>query len=239
MIKNCCGDTGDIAGNLRTIQEKVRQAAESCGRDVKSITIMAVTKTVAPERVNEALALGISLLGENRVQECCEKYQSYRCGPQQIHYIGHLQTNKIRAIINKVSMIESIDTIHLAEALHEECVRQDMQMAVLLQVNIGMEPTKSGFRAEELFQAYDIIRKQFPRLQIRGLMTIPPDSPDDQYFAQMQKLYQKLQQDNPDQLIDTLSMGMSGDFERAIRFGSTQIRLGRALFGQRPQLNKN
>ena len=239
MTRNWCGDAADIAGNLRRIRLQVEEAAGACGRRPEEITVMAVTKTVSPERVNQALALGISLLGENRVQECCEKYQSYACTREQIHFIGHLQTNKIRGIIDKVSMIESVDSIHLAEALDQECQRQNMEMEILIQVNIGRETSKTGFLPEELDQAYQQIKERFPRLRIRGLMAIPPASAEERYFARMQEFYEDLRAREDGTSLDTLSMGMSGDFQQAIRFGSTQIRLGRALFGQRPGYDSN
>ena len=119
MTRNCCGDGLDVAENLRKIRERIREACAACGRDESEVTLMAVTKTVPPERVNKALDAGVRLLGENRVQECCEKYQSYHCTAEQIHLIGHLQTNKIRSIIDKVSMIESVDSLHLAKELDE------------------------------------------------------------------------------------------------------------------------
>ena len=239
MTRNWCGDAADIAGNLQRINRQVEEAANACGRRPEEITVMAVTKTVSPERVNQALALGVPCLGENRVQECCEKYQSYACTREQIHFIGHLQTNKIRGIIDKVSMIESVDSIHLAKALNQECQKKNMQMEVLLQVNIGMEISKTGFFSEELDEAYRQIREQFPQLRIRGLMVIPPASAEERYYAEMQELYETLRIRDAGTGFDTLSMGMSGDFEQAIRFGSTQIRLGRAIFGQRPGYDKN
>lgn len=234
MTRSCFSDVPDVAGNLIRIRERVRTAAASCGRRAEDIALMAVTKTVPPEWVNQALREGVALLGENRVQECCEKYQSYCCGREQIHFIGHLQTNKIRVIIDKVSMVESVDTLHLAAALQKECARRGMEMDILLQVNIGAEPTKSGFPAEEIWEAYQEISASCSRLRVRGLMAIPPNLPGDRYFGRMEELYQRLRTDaSPGRTPDILSMGMSGDFERAIRFGSTQIRLGRALFGER------
>ena len=240
MTSSCFGDVPDVAENLRVIRERIAGAAASCGRREEEIALMAVTKTVPPERVNEALRAGVALLGENRVQECCEKYQSYACTREQIHLIGHLQTNKIRAIIDKVSMIESVDTLHLAAALNEECARHGMELDILLQVNIGNEATKSGFSPEDLPGAYNEISASCPRLRVRGLMTIPPNVPVDRYFGRMEELYRQLQGSAPAGCRpDILSMGMSGDFERAIRFGSTQVRLGRALFGERPLPGKN
>lgn len=235
MTRNCCGDGLDVAENLRKIRERIREACAACERDESEVTLMAVTKTVPPERVNKALDAGVRLLGENRVQECCEKYQSYHCTAEQIHLIGHLQTNKIRSIIDKVSMIESVDSLHLAKELDEALKKRDMEMDILLQVNIGMEPRKSGFAPEELLEAYKEIGDSCSQLRLRGLMAIPPKEEGDRYFGKMEEFYQKLRDVSaPGKAPEILSMGMSGDFEQAIRFGSTQIRLGRALFGARP-----
>ena len=192
---------------------------------------MAVTKTVPAERVNLALQEGISLLGENRAQEFCEKYQNYACNADAIHFIGHLQTNKIRDIINKIGMIESVGSIHLAEALQKECEKIDRILPVLLEVNIGREESKSGFPPEKVRDSLRKIQESFPRLQIQGLMTVPPKAAGDLWLGRMQELYEELRGEVPE--FSILSMGMSGDYEQAIRHGSTQVRIGRAIFGER------
>lgn len=239
MTKNQCEQMDesfgwDVRQNIKEIRENVREAALLSGRTEADIVLMAVTKTVPPERVNVAIDEGISLLGENRVQELCQKAAFYRVSKEKIHFIGHLQTNKIRDIIEKVSLIESVDTIHLAEALSQECVKREMEMDVLLQVNIGKEETKSGFFGEDVLEA---LRRaaELPGLKVRGLMTIPPRFSGEVCFRKMQELFLLCKEKKIEGTdFSVLSMGMSDDYREAIACGSTQIRLGRAIFGERP-----
>lgn len=228
------GAAADVAENVRIIREKIQNAAVRAGRSPDSVQLMAVTKTVPAQRVNLALKAGITLLGENRVQECCEKYQNYACNANAIHFIGHLQTNKIRDIIEKVGMIESVDSIRLAEALQSVCRKRQEEVEILLQVNVGREETKSGFLPEELFPAWKQIQEQFPSLKVRGLMTVPPRQQGDYWLQKMQELFEKMKDLAPKNAKPSiLSMGMSEDFEAAIRCGSTQVRIGRGIFGER------
>ena len=242
MTKNQCEQMDESFGwairqNIKEIRANVQKAALAAGRRAEDIALMAVTKTVSPERINVALEEGISLLGENRVQEFSEKAAFYRTSKEKIHFIGHLQTNKIRDIIEKVSMIESVDTIRLAEALSRECVKRGLEMDILLQVNIGKEKTKSGFYEEEVPEA--LIRiAGLPGLKVRGLMTIPPRVSGKLYFQKMQELFllckeRKIEGAENSMDFSVLSMGMSDDYREAIACGSTQVRLGRALFGER------
>lgn len=238
MMENLCnssaGGMPDIAENVRVIRERIQDAAEKAGRKPDEVQLMAVTKTVPADRVNQALEAGIQLLGENRVQECCEKYQNYACNANAIHFIGHLQTNKIRDIIEKVGMIESVDSIRLAKALEDICLKQEREMKILLQVNVGLEETKSGFLPEELFPALEQIREQCPLLKVCGLMTVPPHQEGDYWLRKMQELFEKMKDSAPENAKPSvLSMGMSEDFEAAIRCGSTQVRIGRGIFGER------
>lgn len=239
MIKNHCEQMDesfgwDVRQNIKEIRENVKEAAWAVGRSEKEIALMAVTKTVPPDRVNVALQEGISLLGENRVQELCQKAAFYRASKDKIHFIGHLQTNKIRDIIEKVSMVESVDSLHLAEALSRECEKWGMEMDVLLQVNIGKEETKSGFYEEDVLDALERIA-QLPGLKLRGLMTIPPRFSGTLYFEKMQELFLLCKEKKIEGAeCSVLSMGMSDDYKEAIACGATQIRLGRAIFGERP-----
>ncbi|MGI5894437.1 MAG: YggS family pyridoxal phosphate-dependent enzyme [Candidatus Merdivicinus sp.] len=234
MMKCLSSEEEQVAENIRQIRERMAEAAGKSGRSPSEVDLMAVTKTVPAERVNMALRAGISLLGENRVQECCEKYQNYTCKPETIHFIGHLQTNKIRDIIDKIGMIESIDSLHLAAALEKECEKRQMEMEILLQVNIAQESTKSGFLLEQIPEAIERIHQDSPHLHMRGLMAIPPKDGGDLWFGKMQQLFEKERE--REKSFTTLSMGMSGDFEQAIRYGSTQIRIGTAIFGPRNYL---
>lgn len=239
MTKNQCDQMDESFGwevrqNIKEIRKNVEEAANAAGRKAEDITIMAVTKTVLPERVNVALEEGISLLGENRVQELCQKAAFYRASKEKIHFIGHLQTNKIRDIIEKVSMIESVDSLHLAEALSRECEKHKTEMDVLLQVNIGKEETKSGFYEKDVLDAVKRIA-ELPHVQVRGLMTIPPRFSGKLYFEKMQELFLLCKEKKIEGTeFSVLSMGMSDDYREAIACGSTQIRLGRTMFGERP-----
>ena len=239
MTKNQCEQMDesfgwDVRQNIKEIRENVRETALAAGRAEKDITLMAVTKTVPPERVNVAIQEGISLLGENRVQELCQKAAFYRASKEKIHFIGHLQTNKIRDIIEKVSMVESVDSLHLAQALSRECEKRGMEMDVLLQVNIGKEETKSGFYEEGVLDASKRIA-ELPGLRLRGLMTIPPRFSGTVYFKKMQELFLLCKEKKIEGAeFSVLSMGMSDDYKESIACGATQIRLGRAIFGERP-----
>lgn len=234
LYSNSAGKALAIEQNIRVIREKMKDAAVKAGRPPDSVQLMAVTKTVPPERVNLALKAGITLLGENRVQECCEKYQNYACNANAIHFIGHLQTNKIRDIIDKVGMIESVDSIRLAQALQVICEKQKKELDILLQVNIGLEESKSGFLPGDLFPAWEQIREKFPLLKVCGLMTVPPHEKGDYWLRKMQELFEKMKDSAPENAKPAvLSMGMSEDFETAICCGSTQVRIGRGIFGER------
>ncbi len=219
------------------IREEAERAAVLGGREPGSVTVMAVTKTVAPERVNEAIAAGCVLLGENRVQELLEKYESYDLRSAEIHFIGHLQTNKVKYICDKVTMIESVDSLKLAAEIERQCAKLQKSMDVLLEVNIADEESKSGFPEEEVVFAAKGIT-EFPHVRLRGLMTIGrPDASDEErtaYFAKMRKLLVDIAAQNSHNIsINILSMGMSGDYAIAAKEGAAIVRVGRALFGER------
>ena len=163
----------EVRENVRSILQQVRQTALEAGRDPQQVQVMAVTKTVAPELVNAAIAEGITLLGENKAQELCEKYDSYCKEGVSIHFIGHLQTNKVRQIVDKVCMIESVDSVKLAREIERQCANIGKVMDVLVEVNIGAEESKSGVSPEQLPALLQEIG-QFEHIRVRGLMTIPP-----------------------------------------------------------------
>jgi len=222
-----------VAERIRIIREVIAEEAAKTGRDPAGIKLMAVTKTVGPERVNEALEAGVELLGENRAQELREKFQFYACNSAKIHFIGHLQTNKIKDIINRVACVESVDSVRLAHELNEACRKADLQLDIFLQVNIGSEPQKSGFLPSETADAARQI-SEFEHLHIRGLMAVPPHVPGEQYLAAMEALRGELQAASiPNTSFDELSMGMSEDYAAAVRHGSTILRIGRGIFGDR------
>lgn len=226
----------DVELNVSDTFEKIKEAAISAGRDPSEIRLMAVTKTVPPEKINEAIASGCDLLGENRVQELLEKYESYDKSAE-IHFIGSLQTNKVKYIVDKVTMIESVDSIKLAEEIEKRCAKIDKTMDILLEVNIADEESKGGFSADEVVSASEKI-KDFPHLRLRGLMTIGRFGAEieetRQYFQKMRHLLVDIKSKNIDNIyINILSMGMSSDYELAVTEGANIIRVGRGLFGER------
>lgn len=234
MIRNQYPDEErEIRERLARIRETVREEALRAGRDEQEITIMGVTKTVPAHRVNLALAAGVTLLGENRAQELRDKFDAYDCGPEKIHFIGHLQTNKIRDIMGKVSCVQSVDSVRLAEALSQAVLSRSDSLAVFLQVNIGREETKSGFLPEEMPDALKRI-SELPGLRVEGLMTIPPRGEGDRYLGEMAQLRSQLAAlELPGVSLSHLSMGMSEDYPLAVRWGATILRIGRGIFGER------
>ena len=225
-----------ITQNLQTIRENIAKTCAVCGRNPKDVRLMAVTKTVDPAYVNHAIGCGIGLLGENRCQEFLDKYQQYK--PADVHFIGHLQTNKVKYIIDKVSMIESVDSLKLAHEIDKEAGKKGLVMDILLEVNIGQEDTKSGVLPQDLPQLLEEAA-QLPHIHIRGLMAIPPKISSlqgdiDKYFAKMYQLFIDITHKKMDNItMDVLSMGMSHDYMTAIRYGSNILRLGTAIFGSR------
>ena len=227
----------EVAQNVRAIMQQVRDTALQAGRDPSEVQVMAVTKTVDPVLVNAAIGAGITLLGENKAQELCAKYDSYHKNGVQIHFIGHLQTNKVRQIVDKVSMVESVDSIKLAREIDRHCAAIGKVMDVLLEVNIGREENKTGIFPEFLPALLEEAGK-LEHIRVRGLMTIPPVCETEeevlQYFSQMRQLFIDIKQKKYDNIsMEILSMGMSADYLAAVRCGSNIVRIGTAMFGQR------
>ena len=227
----------EVAQNVQKIAQDVREAALQAGRDPSEVQVMAVTKTVDPVLVNAAIGAGITLLGENKAQELCAKYDSYHKDGVQIHFIGHLQTNKVRQIVDKVSMVESVDSIKLAREIDRHCAAIGKVMDVLLEVNIGREENKTGIFPELLPALLEEAGK-LEHIRVRGLMTIPPVCETEeevlQYFSQMRQLFIDIKQKKYDNIsMEILSMGMSADYLAAVRCGSNIVRIGAAMFGQR------
>lgn len=225
-------DFSYISDNLRVIRSRIAEAQDKYRESGDDVRIMAVTKTVAPEAVNHAVSLGIGLLGENRVQEYLSKAEMYDSSAE-VHFIGHLQTNKVKYIIEPMTMIQSVDSIKLAEEIGRLAVKNGKVMDILCEVNIGGEDSKSGVSPEEI---RDLIcaASEVEGIRIRGLMTIPPPGNTDIFLGRMQELYNKLRSENINGIkMDTLSMGMSSDYAEAVKYGSTIVRIGTALFGAR------
>ena len=223
---------GFVDDNLAVIRANIREAAESCGRSADEIRIMAVTKTVAPETVNRAVALGVDLLGENRVQEFLSKQDAYDKSAE-IHFIGHLQTNKVKYIIGPMTMIQSVDSVKLAEEINRLASAHNKTMDILCEVNIGGEGSKSGVAPDELIPLLEQIAP-LEHINVRGLMTIPPPSSGDVFLGRMEELFHKVRdRDIEGASMEVLSMGMTHDYAEAVKHGSTLVRIGTGLFGAR------
>ena len=225
-----------VLENLKVIRDKVAAAAEKSGRKAEDVRIMAVTKTVAPELVNVAINNGINLLGENRVQEYLDKRDSY-VPNTETHFIGHLQTNKVKYIIDKVSMIQSVESVKLAKEISKNALKNGITMDVLVEINIGDEVSKSGIEAAG---AEDLVREiaVLEAIRVKGIMSIPPICEKKEqslnYFSRLKQIFVDIGAKNIDNVyMEYLSMGMSQDFEAAIEMGANIVRIGSALFGQR------
>ena len=226
-----------IHDNIRRIREEMAAAALAAGRDPRSIQLCAATKMNDAEAVRAAIAGGVDRCGENRVQELTAKSAQNAYDGAPVDFIGHLQTNKVRQVVGKVDLIQSVDSLRLLEAIAKEAARQGIRQDILLEVNIGGEDSKTGFTAGQI---PEIVKKFpiWPHLRLRGLMAIPPkaENPGDnvKFFQEMYNLSVDITAKKGDNVcIDTLSMGMSDDFADAIRYGSTMIRVGTAIFGAR------
>ena len=226
-----------IAENVASIRSAMAQAAREAGRDPGEVKLCAATKMNDADAVRQAIAAGVDLCGENRVQELTQKLRQNAYQGAPIHFIGHLQTNKVRQVVGKVDLIQSVGSEHLLSAIDREARKQGIRQDILLEVNIGSEEAKTGFAAGDILPLIDKI-DSFPNICVRGLMAIPPISqnPGDnlKFFLKMRQIYVDIRAKKNDNVsVDCLSMGMSGDFADAIRAGSTMIRVGTAIFGAR------
>ena len=226
-----------IAENIAAIRSKMDTAAISAGRDPKEILLCAATKMNDAQAVRQAIAGGVDCCGENRVQELNEKLSQDAYRGKPVHFIGHLQTNKVKNVVGKVSLIHSVDSLRLLEAVNREALKQGICQDILLEVNIAGEDSKSGFAPGELFPVLEKAGS-FPGVRIRGLMAIPPicqnKTENHKFFQEMYNLSVDITAKKYDNVwVDVLSMGMSGDYEDAISCGATMIRIGTAIFGAR------
>ncbi len=225
-------DYESVDVNLREILFNVNEAVEKYRSSGDKVRVMAVTKTVEPEKINHAVKLGIDLLGENRVQEFMSKKDFYDKSAE-VHFIGHLQTNKVKYIINDVTMIQSVDSVRLAEEINRLAAKNERVMDILCEVNIGGEESKSGIAPENLGELLNAA-EELENIRVRGLMTIPPVSGSDIYFGKMQELFMSVMERRSERIsMDTLSMGMTHDYVQAVKYGSTIVRIGTGLFGAR------
>ena len=226
-----------IAENIAAIRAKMDAAALACGRAPKEIRLCAATKMNGADAVRQAIAGGVDCCGETRVQELVQKGSENADEGAPDHIIGHLQTNKVKQVVGKVDLIQSVDRMNLLEAIQKEAARQGIVQNILLEVNIGNEESKSGFAASDVLPLLEQI-SDFPNIFVRGLMAIPPISqnPGDncKFFKKMYDLSVDITGKKYDNVsVDCLSMGMSDDYEDAICCGSTMIRIGTAIFGAR------
>ena len=225
---------------LHAVQEAIAQAARRAGRDPGDITLCGATKTQSDDTIRAAIAAGLQVCGENRVQELCAHLESDAyAGAEQVHFIGHLQTNKVNKVVGRVELIHSVDSLHLLQAIDKQAAKLGIVQDILLQVNIGGEESKGGVAPEGL-EALANAACAMEHVRLRGLMAIPPvahePGANTHYFVKMRQLFVDMRAKiaHNESSMDCLSMGMSGDYEDAIAQGATLVRVGTAVFGPRP-----
>jgi pyridoxal phosphate enzyme (YggS family) len=228
---------GTVAENLSAVKERIAKAAARVGRDPERVTLVAVTKTMPVERIREAIDAGHRVFGENRVQEAQAKVQDLGRDVQW-HLIGHLQRNKVKFVCDLFDLIESVDSLPLAQEINSRAARHGTVMPILIQVNIGDETTKSGVDVSETLALVQQVAA-LPHVGVRGLMCVPPAVEIAEharpYFVQLRTLAEQIASEHiPNVAMAELSMGMSHDFEVAIEEGATMVRVGSAIFGPRP-----
>ena len=225
-----------IAENITAIRARMDAAAVAAGRNPKEVQLVGASKMNDAAACREAIAGGIDALGENKVQEMLGKYEQGAYEGAPLHFIGHLQRNKVRQVVGKVSLIHSVSSLPLLEEIQKQAEKLGIVQEILLEVNIGEEESKSGFSADEVFAAAEHA-KTLPNVLLQGLMTIPPVVEESHgnlpYFRQVEGLYIDINEKLYDNKLKYLSMGMSDDFEDAIAAGATLVRVGSAIFGAR------
>ncbi|MCL2773228.1 MAG: YggS family pyridoxal phosphate-dependent enzyme [Oscillospiraceae bacterium] len=242
-----------IEKNINDIREKINKAVLNrdnkdnnsyTGCKNKKVRLMAVTKTVDVDRINFAISKGVDLIGENKVTELLEKYDRLNKDRLEIHFIGNLQTNKVRYIIDKVNLIQSVNSLKLAEEINKRANQKNIVMDILVEINIGEEDSKIGIAPENAVEFMNSL-KDFQNIRVKGIMTIPPaiasfgeNSKIKKYFSEMYKIFVDIAEKKIDNInMDILSMGMSEDYEEAVLCGSDIVRVGRAIFGERKLFN--
>ena len=226
-----------IEHNLDVIRYKIADAAVKSGRKPEDITLMAVTKTVEPIFINHAIECGIELIGENKVQEFLSKEEYLKLDKCKAHLIGHLQTNKVRQIVGKVQMIESVDSLKLAKEIDKQSLSHGVITDCLIEIHIGEESSKTGLDSSAVYELLNEI-SVMSNIKVKGLMAIPPicDSEDilNSYFSKMHEMFIDIKAKNIDNIsMEILSMGMSGDYVNAVLNGSNLVRIGSSIFGPR------
>lgn len=226
-----------IAENIAQVQAKIQAAALAAGRDPANITLCGATKMNDSQRVRQAIAAGLTCCGENRVQELTQKLSENAYDGAHVHFIGHLQTNKVKSVVGKVALIQSVDSLRLLQAISREACAQGITQRILLEINVAGEANKTGFSWEEIFPLLENL-EAYPNVLVCGLMAIPPicqnPGDNDKFFRKICNLSVDIIAKKYDNVfMDILSMGMSDDYADAIRCGSTMIRVGTAIFGAR------
>lgn len=229
----------NMTQRIQSTQEKITAVARLAGRNSNEITLCGATKTQTGETISAAIAAGLTVCGENRVQELVAHLEENAYQGAEVHFIGRLQTNKVRQVVGQVALIHSVDSLRLAQAIEKQAEKLDIVQDILIQVNIGREDSKGGFFPEETLEICQQVAA-FPHVRLRGLMAIPPIAMETggncRFFSEMRELYIDIREKMVDNQssIDCLSMGMSGDYADAIAHGATLVRVGTALFGARP-----
>ncbi|MBH0177914.1 MAG: YggS family pyridoxal phosphate-dependent enzyme [Nitrospira sp.] len=226
-----------IAQRVQSILSAIRSAAEKAGRRPDGIRLVAATKTVTADGIREGIAAGLSILGENRVQEALPKIEALAQAPVRWHFIGHLQRRKVRSVVGMFELIHSVDSLELAQEIDRRAGEAGRPQNILLEVNIGGETTKGGFHQDGLVQLVSTMAV-LSNIQIKGLMAIPPPTADPElartYFVRLRKLAEAIAAQRISGVaMDELSMGMSNDYEIAVQEGATLVRVGSAIFGER------
>ena len=232
-----------IAENVATIRRQINEAAIAAGRDPKDILLCAATKMNDSENVRQAIAAGVDCCGENRVQELTKKLSENAYKGAPVHFIGHLQTNKVKQVVGKVDLIQSVDSPRLLDAIQKEAAKQSIVQDILLEINVGLEESKSGFTLDSVREILPQMG-DFPNVRVLGFMAIPPicqnSGENDKFFQEMYNLSVDITAKKYDNVwVRILSMGMSGDYQDAIKCGSTMIRVGTAIFGARDYTQSN
>jgi pyridoxal phosphate enzyme (YggS family) len=231
----------DLSQNVKAVEERLAAAARAAGRDPAEITLCAATKVQTDDTIRAAIAAGIRLCGENRVQELTAHLEANAYAGAEVHFIGHLQTNKVKQVVGKVSLIHSVDSDRLLRAIEAQADRLGLVQDILLEVNVAREESKGGCLPEAL-PALAELAAGCPHVRLRGLMAIPPVSTvsgaNRKYFAQMRHFLVDIigKMSDNQSIMDCLSMGMSADYEDAVAEGATLVRVGTALFGPRPPI---
>ena len=225
-----------LAVNLQEVEKKIQEACKRANRSREEVTLIAVSKTKPVTMLQEVYDLGVRNFGENKVQELSEKYPQMP-DDMKWHLIGHLQRNKVKQVIDKVTLIHSVDSIRLAETIENEAAKKDIIVDILLEVNVAEEESKFGLKVDEVLPVVEQIAT-FPHVRIKGLMTIAPfvENPEENrtVFARLQKLSVDIAEKNIDNVsVNILSMGMTNDYQVAIEEGATMIRVGTGIFGER------